>query len=93
MIEQIKGKDVLKAVKKIEDRGAQEMAKRAIPLAGRVFRYAIRKDLIENDPTPHLSEALKPRLSNLSSIHWCTSQADQPIRDSLKRVMARGCMY
>jgi len=61
MIEQIKGKDVLKAVKKIEDRGAQEMAKRAIPLAGRVFRYAIRKDLIENDPTPHLSEALKPR--------------------------------
>ncbi len=60
-IDQIKGKDVLEAVKKIEDRGAGEMAKRAIPLAGRVFRYAIRKGLIENDPTPHLHEALKPR--------------------------------
>lgn len=60
-IDQIKGKDVLEAVKRIEERGAQEMAKRAIPLTGRVFRYAIRKGIIENDPTPHLHEALKPR--------------------------------
>lgn len=37
------------------------MAKRSIPLAGRIFRFAIRKGLIENDPTPHLGEALKPR--------------------------------
>jgi integrase len=47
--------------KKIEERGAQEMAKRSIPLAGRIFRFAIRKGIIENDPTPHLQEALKPR--------------------------------
>ena len=60
-IEQIKGRDVLDCAQRIEDRGAQEMAKRSIPLAGRVFRYAIRKGLIENDPTPHLQEALKPR--------------------------------
>lgn len=60
-IDQIKGKDVLACAKKIEARGAQEMAKRSIPLAGRIFRYAIRKGLIENDPTPHLQEALKPR--------------------------------
>ena len=26
-----------------------------------IFRFAIRKGLIENDPTPHLQEALKPR--------------------------------
>jgi hypothetical protein len=31
----------------------QEMAKRSIPLAGRIFRFAIRKGIIENDPTPH----------------------------------------
>jgi hypothetical protein len=37
------------------------MAKRSIPLVGRVFRFAIRKGIIENDPTPHLHEALKPR--------------------------------
>ncbi|MDH2020820.1 tyrosine-type recombinase/integrase [Acinetobacter ursingii] len=60
-IDQIKGKDVLACAKKIEARGAQEMAKRSIPLAGRIFRLAIRKGLIENDPTPHLHEALKPR--------------------------------
>lgn len=60
-IDQIKGKDVLTCAKKIEARGAQEMAKRSIPLAGRIFRFAIRKSLIENDPTPHLQEALKPR--------------------------------
>lgn len=60
-IDQIKGKDVLGCAKKIEARGAQEMAKRSIPLAGRVFRYAIRKGIIENDPTPYLKEALKPR--------------------------------
>ena len=60
-IDQLKGKDVLACAKKIEARGAQEMAKRSIPLAGRIFRFAIRKGLIENDPTPHLHEALKPR--------------------------------
>ena len=53
-IDQIKGKDVLTCAKKIEERGAQEMAKRSIPLAGRIFRFAIRKGIIENDPTPHL---------------------------------------
>lgn len=60
-IDQIKGKDVLACAKKIEERGALEMAKRSIPLAGRIFRFAIRKGIIENDPTPHLGEALKPR--------------------------------
>ena len=60
-IDQIKGKDVLACAKQIEARGAQEMAKRSIPLAGRIFRFAIGKGIIENDPTPHLQEALKPR--------------------------------
>lgn len=60
-IDQIKGKDVLACAKKIEERGAIETAKRSIPLAGRIFRFASRKGIIENDPTPHLQEALKPR--------------------------------
>ena len=53
-IDQIKGKDILACAKKIEARGAQEMTKRSIPLTGRIFRFAIRKGLIEHDPTPHL---------------------------------------
>jgi integrase len=60
-IDTIKGVDVLNAAKKVEARGALEMAKRSIPLAGSIFRYAIRQGLIENDPTPHLAEALKSR--------------------------------
>ena len=60
-IDQIKGKDIFACAKKIGERGAHEMARRSIPLAGRIFRYAIRKGIIENDPTPHLQEALKPR--------------------------------
>lgn len=45
------------------------MAKRSIPLAGRIFRFAIRKSIIENDPTPHLGEALKPRkVKNMARI-------------------------
>jgi integrase len=60
-IDTIKGVHVLAAAKKIEERGAAEMAKRSIPLAGAIFRYAIRQGLIENDPTPNLGEALKPR--------------------------------
>lgn len=42
-INQIKGKDVLACAKKIEERGAQEMAKRSIPLAGRIFRLRFAK--------------------------------------------------
>lgn len=63
-IDEIRGKDVLACAKKIEARGAQEMAKRSIPLAGRILRFAIRKGIIENDPTPHLGQALKPRKVN-----------------------------
>ncbi len=60
-IDTIKGVHVLAAAKKIEARGAGEMAKRSIPLVGAVFRYAIRQGLVESDPTPQLGEALKPR--------------------------------
>lgn len=60
-IDTIKGIHILAAAKKIEQRGAVEMAKRSIPLVGAIFRYAIRQGFIENDPTPHLGEALKPR--------------------------------
>jgi len=60
-IDQIKGKDVLTYAKQIEARGAQKMAKRSIPLAGRIFHFSIRKGIIENAPTTHLQEALKSR--------------------------------
>lgn len=61
-IKDIKGIHVLECAKKIEARGALELAKRAIPLAGRVFQYAISKGLISGNPALHLNAALKPRV-------------------------------
>lgn len=60
-IDKIKSPDILAAAKKVEERGAGEMARRAIRLAGCVFRQAMREGLTNYDPTTGLTEALKPR--------------------------------
>jgi integrase len=60
-IETIKAPHLLAMAQKIEARGAGEMARRALRLAGSVMRHAKRLGLIENDPTTGVSEALKPR--------------------------------
>jgi integrase len=57
----IKSPDVLTAAKRIEERGAGEMARRAIGLVGCIIRQAMREGLANNDPTTGLKEALKPR--------------------------------
>lgn len=62
-IDQIKARDVLDMARKIEERGAGDMARRAIRLTGQIIRHAIREGLAEHDPTTgKLHEALKPRL-------------------------------
>ncbi|MCB1659941.1 MAG: integrase arm-type DNA-binding domain-containing protein [Pseudomonadales bacterium] len=60
-IDQIRSPEILAAARKIEDRGAGEMARRAIRLSGRVFRQAMREGVATYDPTDGLTEALKPR--------------------------------
>lgn len=60
-IDKIKSPDILAAAKKVEERGAGEMARRAIRLAGCIFRQAMREGLTNYDPTTGLTEALKPR--------------------------------
>lgn len=60
-IDKIKSPEILAAAKKVEERGAGEMARRAIRLAGCVFRQAMREGLTTHDPTTGLTEALKPR--------------------------------
>lgn len=60
-IDKIKSPDILAAAKQVEERGAGEMARRAIRLAGCVFRQAMREGLTNYDPTTGLTEALKPR--------------------------------
>jgi integrase len=60
-ITDIKAPEMLGALRKIERRGAPEMARRCGQFCGQVFRYAIATGRAEYDPMPHLRGALKPR--------------------------------
>lgn len=51
---------VLNALKKIENRGAGEMARRAGQYCGQIFRYAVVTGRAERNPTTDLKGALKP---------------------------------
>lgn len=51
---------VLNALKKIENRGAGEMAHRAGQYCGQIFRYAVVTGRAERNPTTDLKGALKP---------------------------------
>jgi hypothetical protein len=59
-IKKITPKDLLAVVRKIEERGAEEVARRTLQVVGRVFRYAIATDKMEHDITADLRGALKP---------------------------------
>lgn len=59
----ITARDVMQAVKKIEARGASEMATRVLQRVKSAFRYAVTHERIESNPMLDLvpSEILKPR--------------------------------
>lgn len=59
-IREIRPAECLKVFRKIEDRGAIEMAKRVKQSVSQVFKYAIATERAEHDPTANLSPALKP---------------------------------
>lgn len=50
---------VLDAMRKIETRGAHEIARRSLQCCGQVFRYAVATGRAETDPTRDLKGALK----------------------------------
>jgi integrase len=56
--------EVLKVLRRIEDRGAGEIAARAKMYCGQAFRYAVATGRAERDPTQDLREALAPRATN-----------------------------
>jgi integrase len=58
---ELKPTHILKALRRIESRGAIETAHRAKQVAGQVFRYAVASGLIDSDPTRDLSGALAPK--------------------------------
>ena len=65
-IRDLRAMDVLAAVRRIEKRGANELAHRNLQNIGRICRYAILTERADIDPTHKLSEALTPK----SSTHY-----------------------
>ncbi|MEX0960246.1 MAG: integrase arm-type DNA-binding domain-containing protein [Burkholderiales bacterium] len=59
-IAEIKAPELLAALRRIESRGAQETAHRAMQNCGQVFRYAVATGRAERDPTGDLRGALPP---------------------------------
>ncbi|GAB2851645.1 tyrosine-type recombinase/integrase [Pseudoduganella ginsengisoli] len=59
-ITEIKPRDVLAAVQKMEARGAVESAHRVKQVCGQIFRFAVALDLVERDITADLRGALAP---------------------------------
>jgi len=62
-IDAITSSDLLKALRRIEARGAMETAYRTKQIAGQIFRYAIATERAERDPSADLKEALTPPVS------------------------------
>jgi integrase len=59
-IAEIKAPELLATFRRIETRGAQETAHRAMQNCGQVFRYAVATGRAERDPTGDLRGALPP---------------------------------
>lgn len=58
-ITEIEPPDVLEALRKVEARGALEIAKRDMQVIGQIFRFAIASGRAKRDPTQDLRGALK----------------------------------
>jgi integrase len=58
-IADITAPQLLAAIRKVESRGAQEIAHRALQTTGQVFRYAIVTGRAERDPSSDLKRALR----------------------------------
>ena len=61
-VRELRAPDVLDVLRRIEERGLGETARRVHQLVGQVMRYAIATGRADADPTPALRGALKPVL-------------------------------
>jgi len=58
-ISEITAPELLAVIRKVEARGALDMAKRALQITGQIFRYAIQTGRAARDPSADLKGALK----------------------------------
>jgi len=64
---------VLKMLQKIEDRGAHEVARRAMQYCSQIFRYAVITERTERDPTVDLKRVLRPTKGG----HYAAIESDE----------------
>ena len=81
-IDKISGKRVLDAVRKVEARGALEMASRVLEAVGMVFRYAVGTGYVQSDVTQGLRQFLQDRPPVEHHPHVCA----ETLPSLLKRV-------
>ena len=62
-ISEIKPFRLLTAIRKIEQRGAYDLAHRVLQVASQIFRYGVATGVCERDPAPDLRGALTPHKS------------------------------
>ena len=68
-IAEIKPTELLQSLRRIEERGAKETARRALSECGQLFRYAVATGRVESDPTRDLKGALAtPAVRHMPSI-------------------------
>lgn len=72
-IEEIKHRDVIAALRKIEDRGAAEIAKRIKAVCSQVFSYAIQCGMTERNLMADMKDVLKTRRAS----HFAAIDADE----------------
>lgn len=72
-IEEIKHRDVIAALRKIEERGANEIAKRIKAVCSQIFSYAIQCGLTERNLVADMKDVLKTRRAS----HFAAIDADE----------------
>jgi integrase len=86
-IDEIRHKELIAALRKIESRGAHEVAHRLKATCSQVFSYAIQSGLAERNPAADLKDVLKP----VAPGHFAAIGADDlpAFLDTLNRNEAR----
>jgi len=75
-------KELLDVVRRIEERGANETARRALLNCSQVFRFAIASSRADRDPVPDLRGALQP----VKSTHFSTLTCPKAIGALLRAI-------
>ena len=89
-IAEITAPDLLAAARKVESRGAHDLARRMVGVAGQVFRYGVATGRCTRDPSGDLRGALTPHTARNQSATSLTSSQRSCARSMGTRLSATG---